>query len=152
MKYLTVLSSLLALASATYSRRSIKRAPGPSNLARDAATLTAFAKTVTSDPKGIIKTWVGTNPCKFKGITCEKRPDGVLAVAAVDLNSVSVLKDIRQRSTCSHFVLQANLKGNLRLTNLVEKLTDITVFHANTNEFIGDFPDVSAMKWFFELG
>lgn len=151
MQYLTILSTLLAVASATsYDKRSTKRA-GPSNLARDAATLAAFAKTVTSDPKGIVKTWVGTDPCKFKGIHCTKRPDGVLAVAGVNINGVSVLKTVREGRLCLP-LLQANLKGNLKLTNLVEKLTDITVFHANSNEFTGEFPDVSDMKYFFEIG
>lgn len=157
MKHLTILSSLLAIASASsYTRRSGEgkspdKAAGPSNLARDAATLTTFAKTVHSDPKGIVKTWVGTKPCKFKGIICAERPDGVLAVAGVDLNGVSILKDVRKEDH-TYIIPQANLGSSLKLTNLVDKLTDITTFHANTNGFTGEVPDVSALKYLFEIG
>ncbi|QDS77346.1 hypothetical protein FKW77_005291 [Venturia effusa] len=106
--------------------------PGPSNLLRDAEILKAFAKTVTHDPKGIMKTYVGDDPCKFKGVFCDLRPDCVKAVAALTFNGFYLGK-------------------NLKLTGLIEKLTDITVFHANSNLFLPDVPDTSAMKYFFEL-
>ncbi|KAF2173386.1 hypothetical protein M409DRAFT_48371 [Zasmidium cellare ATCC 36951] len=102
------------------------------NLARDAATLKKFGETVTSDPQGIIESWTGTDVCSWKGITCAEHPDGYQAVAGIDFNGY-------------------NLGANLRVKDLLDKLLDLTFFHANSNDFTGTVPDVSRLEYLFEL-
>ncbi|KAE9993102.1 hypothetical protein EG327_006455 [Venturia inaequalis] len=129
MKYFTILSSLLAVVSASpSSERPVKRALPP-NLARDTLALQTFAKSVSSDPKGFVKTWVGANPCAFKGVFCTRRND---AIEGVDING-------------------AHLGGDIHLTNFLEKLTDIGLLHANSNGFSGDLPDISGLQNLKEL-
>lgn len=55
------------------------------NLARDLATLKAFAETITEDPQNIKANWTaaGDDVCQWAGVTCAERPDGVLAVAGI---------------------------------------------------------------------
>lgn len=102
------------------------------NLARDAATLKKFAETVTSDPQGITQNWTGTDVCSWKGIVCDQTPEGYQAVAGIDFNGF-------------------NLAANLRLKDLLDKLLDLAFFHANTNDFTGTVPDVSKLKYLYEL-
>lgn len=102
------------------------------HLARDAATLKEFAGTVTSDPQNIISNWTGTDVCSWKGVSCGEHPDGYQAVAGIDFNAFK-------------------LGSNLRLQDLLDKLTDLAFFHANTNDFTGTIPDVSALTELYEI-
>lgn len=108
---------------------------GVSNLARDYKTVLDFAKKVTVDPNGIIKNWNGTDVCQFEGFTCSDNPfTGQWALAGVDLNGALLAGD------------------RLTLGGFLDKLTDITFFHANSNGFIGQVPDdLSSLHWLYEL-
>ncbi|KAK9109275.1 hypothetical protein Sjap_017335 [Stephania japonica] len=80
----------------------------------------AFKKRITRDPQGVTKTWVGTNICKYKGFYCDAPPDNksAIALASADFNG---------------FRLAApTLKG------FIDKLPDLALFHANSNNFSGN--------------
>lgn len=117
----------------------INAAPaGPSpvdNLARDRATLQTFLKTLSPNSNNLAANWTGTDVCRWDGITCAERPDGVKAVAGIDFNQFQLTSS----------------SGELPLTGLLDKLLDITFFHANSNGFTGSVPDVSALKYLYEL-
>lgn len=108
---------------------------GASDLARDYKTVLDFAKKVTVDPNGIIKNWNGTDVCQFEGFTCSDNPfTGQRALAGVDLNGALLAGD------------------RLTLGGFLDKLTDITFFHANSNGFVGQVPDdLSSLHWLYEL-
>ncbi|KAK8204547.1 hypothetical protein BKA81DRAFT_361167 [Phyllosticta paracitricarpa] len=107
----------------------------PPNLVRDRAIIQAFAKTVTVDPLGIVKTWQGDNPCKYKGFVCDKKPDtGVLSLAGVDFN-------------------QFHLRGkNMILKGFLDQLVDLAIFHANSNGFLTTVPgNLAQLPYLYEL-
>lgn len=108
---------------------------GVSNLARDHRTVLEFSKRVTVDPNGIVKNWNGTDVCQFEGFTCTDNPfTGQRALAGVDLNGALLAGD------------------RLTLGGFLDKLTDITYFHANSNGFLGKVPDdLSNLHWLYEL-
>lgn len=96
-----------------------------------------FQNLVEHDPKKILKTWVGTDICaedKYIGLECAKFPGtNDLALASIQFN-------------------QFNLGGKqLRLDNFLNKLEEVTIFHANSNNFVGSVPEVSNLKYLFEL-
>jgi hypothetical protein len=99
-----------------------------------------FKKRVAYDPQGILKTWNPNdkNVCNYKGFYCDVFPaDKQLTVSGVDFNGFQF----------------AGKKGQgLTLYGFIEKLTDITVFHANSNNFTGGIPkEISTIPYFFEL-
>ncbi|KAK7705885.1 hypothetical protein SLS64_007837 [Diaporthe eres] len=126
-KFATLLPLLLARPQAPGN--------GVSNLARDYTTVFDFAKEVMVDPNGIIKNWNGTDVCQFEDFTCTDDPfTGQRALAGVDLNGALLAGD------------------RLTLGGFLDKLTDITFFHANSNGFIGQVPDdLSILHWLHEL-
>ncbi|KFK39280.1 hypothetical protein AALP_AA3G224000 [Arabis alpina] len=96
-----------------------------------------FQKLIEDDPKKILKTWVGTDICaedKYIGLECAKFPGtNNLALASIQFN-------------------QFNLGGKkIRLDNFLDKLEEVTIFHANSNNFVGSVPKVSNLKYLFEL-
>ncbi|KAK8163779.1 hypothetical protein IWX90DRAFT_504486 [Phyllosticta citrichinensis] len=94
------------------------------NLERDKRTIQAFVKTVTGDRQGVLKSWKGGDPCNFKGFKCDNTPKGYKAVAALDFNGY-------------------RLGGpGMVLHDLLDKLVDLAIFHANSNKFI---------PWLYEL-
>lgn len=131
MRSLTKFATLLPLVLA----RPQALGDGVSNLARDYTTVLDFAKKVTVDPNCIIKNWNGTDVCQFEGFTCTDNPfTGQRALAGVDLNGALLAGD------------------RLTLGGFLDKLTDITFFHANSNGFIGQVPDdLSSLHWLYEL-
>ncbi|TEA17113.1 Uncharacterized protein C8034_v000358 [Colletotrichum sidae] len=108
---------------------------GDSNLHRDLLLVQSFKKQITSDPHGYTRNWTGNDVCKFGGFSCADNPNtGLKALSGIDLNNFE-------------------LEGNpLKLEGFLDKLTDLTFFHANTNGFTGELPkDLSALKWLWEL-
>jgi hypothetical protein len=97
-----------------------------------------FKKRITYDPKGILKTWDPNdkNVCNYKGFFCDIFPaDKQMTVAGVDFTGFGFAG-----------------KQGLTLFGFIEKLTDITVFHANSNNFTGGIPrEISTIPYFFEL-
>ncbi|XP_055960354.1 uncharacterized protein At4g06744-like isoform X4 [Mercurialis annua] len=79
-----------------------------------------FKSTITSDPFGITKTWVGSNICTYKGFFCDNPPDNksAISVASIDFNG---------------FQLSAP-----SLNGFLDQLPDIALFHANSNFFSGN--------------
>jgi len=99
-----------------------------------------FKKRVAYDPKGILKTWdpKDKNVCNYKGFSCDIFPaDKQNTVSGVDFNG---------------FQFAGKEGQGLTLYGFIEKLTDITAFHANSNNFTGGIPkEISNIPYFFEL-
>ncbi|KAK8602292.1 hypothetical protein V6N13_058064 [Hibiscus sabdariffa] len=95
--------------------------PSVSKLATAYTALQAWKSAITEDPLGVLKTWVGPDVCAYKGVFCagSQGPMGPF-VAGIDLN---------------HAKLQGTLVKELA------SLTDISIFHLNTNRFSGTIPE-----------
>ncbi|KAG5581543.1 hypothetical protein H5410_052170 [Solanum commersonii] len=91
---------------------------------------------ITYDPLHITKTWIGSDVCnKYKGFRCATVPDlKVKALAAVDFN-------------------QYQFDGpDLTIDGFLDELPDITIFHANTNNFKGTIPKkIANLRYLYEL-
>ncbi|KAK1623576.1 hypothetical protein BDP81DRAFT_273646, partial [Colletotrichum phormii] len=106
-----------------------------SNLGRDLSLVQSLKHKITVDPSGATKNWTGNDVCKFDGFSCAKNPNtGTNALSGIDLNG---------------FGLEGK---DLVLDGFLDKLTDLTFFHANSNGFTGSLPkDLSALKWLWEI-
>ncbi|KAL1359548.1 hypothetical protein HN51_004865 [Arachis hypogaea] len=94
----------------------------------------AFKTTITSDPLGITSTWSGPNICNYTGFYCDNPPDNKTAVtvASIDFNG---------------FQLSAP-----SLDGFIDQLSDLAIFHANSNNFSGTIsPNVAKLKFLYEL-
>ncbi|KAF2616970.1 hypothetical protein F2Q68_00038544 [Brassica cretica] len=97
--------------------------------------LQAFKKLVTHDPMHILKTWNGPDICnKYLGLECAIFPNTTdKALASIQFNGY-------------------NFGGKkLVLHNFLDKLNTVTIFHANSNNFLGSVPEVTNLKYLFEL-
>ncbi|XAR61919.1 hypothetical protein NMG60_11016470 [Bertholletia excelsa] len=93
-----------------------------------------FKATITSDPLGITRTWVGPDICSYTGFYCDNPPDNrtAIAIASVDFNGFRL--------------------GAPTLAGFLDRLPDIALFHANTNNFAGAVPDgVAKLPYLYEL-
>ncbi|KAK9074030.1 hypothetical protein SSX86_006625 [Deinandra increscens subsp. villosa] len=83
--------------------------------------LQEWKKLIISDPENMINNWDGVDVCSYNGVFCEKAPDdpNLKTVAGIDLN---------------HGNIEGQLAPHLGL------LTDLSVFHINTNRFSGNIP------------
>ncbi|KAE8721764.1 putative leucine-rich repeat containing protein [Hibiscus syriacus] len=93
----------------------------------------AFKRTITEDPLNRTGNWVGSDICSYTGFYCDNPPDNesAVAVAGIDFNG---------------FLLAAPT-----LEGFVDNLPDLAIFHANSNRFFGSVPDVSKLRYFYEL-
>ncbi|KAG4141292.1 hypothetical protein ERO13_D06G067200v2 [Gossypium hirsutum] len=91
--------------------------PSVSKLTTAYTALQAWKSAITDDPLGILKTWVGSDVCSYKGVFCAGPGP---FVAGIDLN-------------------HANLQGSL--VKELSVLTDISILHLNSNRFSGTVPD-----------
>jgi hypothetical protein len=111
----------------------------PSRLQLVYPVLQRFRKLVTHDPFNKLASWdrEDKDVCKFNGLTCATDPKyNQSALAAVDFNGFNL----------------GGGKDGLLLSGFVEMLPDITVFHANSNNFTGAIPkEISKLPYFFEL-
>ncbi|XP_016467743.2 uncharacterized protein At4g06744 [Nicotiana tabacum] len=80
-----------------------------------------FKKTITSDPFGVTKTWVGNDICrKYVGFTCYKNH-----VVAIDFNGF-------------------RFNGSqLSLRKFIEEIKTLVIIHLNSNNFTGSVPEIS---------
>ncbi|CAL5377407.1 unnamed protein product [Camellia sinensis] len=93
-----------------------------------------FKNIITSDPLGITKTWVGSDICSYRGFYCGTPPDNSSAtvLASIDFNGFQL--------------------GAPTLDGFIDKLPDLAVFHANTNNFSGTIsPNISKLPFIYEL-
>ncbi|XP_010263446.1 PREDICTED: uncharacterized protein At4g06744-like [Nelumbo nucifera] len=88
------------------------------------------------DPKGKLKSWKGTNICKFEGLYCETVPDfKVKALAGIDFNGFNF-----------------GLGSNVSLEGIIENLSDLAIFHANSNFFTGKIvSQIGKLRFLYEL-
>ncbi|XP_062227079.1 uncharacterized protein At4g06744-like [Phragmites australis] len=100
----------------------------------------AFKRTITCDPLGVTATWVGTKLCDsfrgggmYKGFYCDYPPDAptTLTVASIDFNGFGLCAPT--------------------LAGFIDKFPDLALFHANSNNFSGDVPDLTGLPYFYEL-
>ncbi|MBA0876213.1 hypothetical protein Goshw_006634 [Gossypium schwendimanii] len=109
-------------------------------LATSYGVIQKFKKLIKPDENGkrYTKTWNGSNVCKYKGFKCDKRPDvKKKAVASVDFNGAKF----------------SGINGSLPLHDFIDGLTDLAIFHANSNNFTGTVPFIgtSKIKYLYEL-
>ncbi|CAK7347500.1 unnamed protein product [Dovyalis caffra] len=93
-----------------------------------------FKSTITSDPFGVTKTWVGSDICNYKGFFCDSPPDNKSAttVASIDFNG---------------FQLAAPT-----LDGFLDQLPDVALFHANSNNFAGTIsPNIAKLPYLYEI-
>jgi len=93
-----------------------------------------FKSLITSDPLGVTKSWIGSDICNYKGFYCDHPPDNnsAIALASIDFNG---------------FQLSAPT-----LNGFIDKLPDIALFHANSNNFIGTITSqISKLPYLYEL-
>ncbi|KAK7270564.1 hypothetical protein RIF29_23796 [Crotalaria pallida] len=83
--------------------------------------LQAWKHSITSDPKNFTTNWRGPNVCNYTGVYCAPAPDDphIYTVAGIDLN-------------------HANIAGSLPYE--LGLLTDLALFHINSNRFCGSLP------------
>lgn len=104
----------------------------------------AFKQAITCDPLGVTATWTGTELCDsffnngstttyYRGFYCDYPPDapGVLTVASIDFNGFGL---------CAP-----------SLAGFIDAFPDLALFHANSNNFSGDVPDLTQLRYFYEL-
>ncbi|KAJ4873627.1 Leucine-rich repeat extensin-like protein 4 [Raphanus sativus] len=95
--------------------------------------LQAWKQAILSDPNNITLNWIGSNVCNYTGVFCSRAPDNrrIRTVAGIDLN---------------HADIAGYLPEELGL------LTDLALFHVNTNRFCGTVPrKFKHLKLLFEL-
>ena len=93
-----------------------------------------FKSIITSDPLGVTKTWVGSDICSYKGFYCDTPPDNssATALASIDFNGFQL--------------------GAPTLDGFIDKLPDIALFHANSNNFSGTIsPQIAKLPYLYEL-
>ncbi|XP_030465123.2 leucine-rich repeat extensin-like protein 6 [Syzygium oleosum] len=86
--------------------------------------LQAWKSSITEDPQGVLKSWVGPDVCSYRGIFCADSQENFLenngpVLAGIDLN-------------------RANLQGTLAAE--LASLTDLTLLHLNSNRLSGSVP------------
>ncbi|RLM75208.1 uncharacterized protein C2845_PM15G24920 [Panicum miliaceum] len=100
----------------------------------------AFKKTITCDPLGVTATWEGPDLCssyfngtRYRGFYCDFPPNAntTLTVASIDFNGFGL---------CAP-----------SLAGFVDQFPDLALFHANSNNFSGDVPDLTHLPFFYEL-
>jgi hypothetical protein len=95
--------------------------------------LQAWKQAILSDPLNFTTNWVGSNVCSYTGIYCAQALDNpnIRTVAGIDLN---------------HADIAGYLPDELGL------LTDLALFHINSNRFCGTVPHTfEKLKLLFEL-
>ena len=95
--------------------------------------LQAWKQAILSDPRNFTGDWVGSDVCGYTGVFCAPAPDdpSVNTVAGIDLN---------------HGDIAGYLPEELGL------LTDLALFHINSNRFCGTVPKkFGRLKILFEL-
>lgn len=95
--------------------------------------LQAWKEAIYSDPFNTTKNWVGPDVCSYNGVFCAPALDdpNVNVVAGIDLNNADI---------SGHFPSELGL------------LTDLALFHVNSNRFCGILPkSFSNLKLLFEL-
>ncbi|XP_072974286.1 uncharacterized protein At4g06744-like [Typha angustifolia] len=95
-----------------------------------------FKNTITSDPDCVANTWVGSDICSKKsyvGFYCDRLPSqrSIRTIASVDFNG--------------YHIRAPNVSG------FIDQLPDLALFHANSNKFSSTVPDLTGLKYFYEL-
>ncbi|XP_030486316.2 uncharacterized protein At4g06744 [Cannabis sativa] len=93
-----------------------------------------FKNTITSDPFGVTKTWVGSDVCSYTGFYCDNPPDNLTAttVSSIDFNGFNLAAPT--------------------LDGFIDQIPDLALFHANTNKFSGIIsPKIATLQYLYEL-
>ncbi|WJX26013.1 hypothetical protein P8452_14996 [Trifolium repens] len=92
------------------------------------SVLQTWKSSITDDPLKILDSWVGSNVCSYKGIFCANPENGIASTAASP-SVVVVAIDLNHANLQGTFVKELSL------------LTDMTLFHLNSNRFSGTVPE-----------
>ncbi|ANM67047.1 Leucine-rich repeat (LRR) family protein [Arabidopsis thaliana] len=95
------------------NRNAVPGSSAPNRVAYNA--LQVWKSAMREDPSNVLKTWVGSDVCSYKGVFCSGQ-----SITSIDLN-------------------HANLKGTL--VKDLALLSDLNILHLNSNRFSGQIPD-----------
>ncbi|EDU49705.1 Leucine-rich repeat LRR protein [Pyrenophora tritici-repentis] len=130
-----ILPSLLALAQGAPHGHPKGNSTGlNAGLVSDLAVAKAFAAHITG-PSNVTANWTaaGDDLSLWDGFFLETNPDtNQLALASVDINGFG-------------------LEGDYQLEGFLDKLHDLALFHANSNNFKGTIPKINKLKYLYEL-
>ncbi|XP_057965010.1 uncharacterized protein At4g06744-like [Malania oleifera] len=90
---------------------------------------------ITYDPQNFTGSWEGCDFCSFKGYYCDMVPNKhTIGLAGVDFNG-------------------AHFDGNLTFDDFIQNLTDLAIFHINSNNFTGPISSssISNLRYLYEL-
>jgi len=95
-----------------------------------------FKRTITSDPKNVTATWIGHDLCgetTYVGFYCGSPTGGdeKLTVTGIILNGYSLHAPTLQ--------------------GFVDQLPDLALFHAASNNFGGDIPQLAGLEYMYKL-
>ncbi|KAJ7516319.1 hypothetical protein O6H91_22G053300 [Diphasiastrum complanatum] len=129
---------LISLSSVLFCRIGLSTTPPPNptenpSLQNAFVALQAWKKVITSDPKNVTGSWVGTDVCSYQGVFCSPPPDAKFGkvVSGIGLNHAQL---------AGVFPMELGL------------LTYIAIFHVNSNYFQGTIPSsFSSLTLLFEL-
>ncbi|XP_021887284.1 uncharacterized protein At4g06744-like [Carica papaya] len=105
-------------------------------LQRVSPVIERFRRRIVDDPTGLTQNWHGKDICSYNGLKCDFLPGTKKrALASIDFN--------RRRLAGGH---------DFSLNGFIEKLPELAIFHANSNNFTGTIPkSTSKLKYFYEL-
>ncbi|PKA54100.1 Uncharacterized protein AXF42_Ash018110 [Apostasia shenzhenica] len=92
-----------------------------------------FKKTITCDPNNVTSSWTGPRPCSYRGFFCGTPPvlPAAPTIASVDFNGFRLCAPT--------------------LSGFLDRLPDLALFHANSNNFSSTVPDLSSLPFLYEL-
>lgn len=109
--------------------------------------LQEWKKVIFSDPGGMIKNWEGVDVCSYNGVFCENAPDSpnVMTVAGIDLNHGDIAGQLVPHmgllTDLSIFHINSNRFSGI-IPNSFSRLTILHEFDISNNRFVGPFPSV----------
>ncbi|OWM66091.1 leucine-rich repeat extensin-like protein 6 [Punica granatum] len=112
----------------------------PSSYKLDVAykALQAWKSSITGDPHGLLRSWVGPNVCSYKGVFCSSAPEEEEEEEEQVGSSSSSSTSSRVSFVSGIDLNRANLEGTL--VRDLAALTDLTLLHLNSNRFSGTIP------------
>ncbi|CAO2814852.1 unnamed protein product [Amaranthus hypochondriacus] len=108
---------------------------GPSRVELATVVIQKFLKRISSDTCGLSMKMSSTpNFCKSSKFGC------------------AILPKYKQQAIYTVQFNECNIKGNnITLVDFIDKLPDMSIFHVNSNNFVGEVPKLSNLPYLYEL-
>jgi len=113
--------------------------------------LQAWKKAVYSDPFNTTANWVGTDVCSYNGVFCAPALDdkNVNVVAGIDLNHADIAGYLPPELGLLTDVALFHINSNRFCGIIPRSMSDLKIMHefdVSNNRFVGPFPDV-VLSW-----